>query len=183
MISLFKKTALTVALIGVTSLASAFEVDNLPSKNAAQSSCTKTLTGTYLITILNLDKSFASRSLVTLIEDGNMIVGDSSQGGKVGKYDAFTTSQGTWVCNGKQLITARLINFSTTNQGGTSIARTDYVATFNPKTKTLSGSISLSYFGLLDNPLKSVGRPGGSFTFTGQRLTAQRGNPLPVRRQ
>jgi hypothetical protein len=179
MISLFKKTALTVALIGVTSLASAFEVDNLPSKNAAQSSCTKTLTGTYLITILDPIKSFASRSLVTLIEDGNIIVGDSSQGGKVGKYDAFTTAQGNWACNGKQSITARLLNFS----GGKSIARTDYVATFNPKTKALGGSIILGFFDLEDNPLDGVGDSGERFTFTGQRLIAQRGIPKSIRHQ
>ncbi len=179
MISLFKKTALTVALIGVTSLASASDFD----RNAAQSSCPKALSGTYLTTILNPDSTVASRSLVTLIEDGNIIVGDSNQGGIVGQYDAFTTSQGSWVCKGKQSITARLLNFSTTNQGGTSIARTDYVATFNPKTKALGGSITLSYFGLTDNPLNGVGTTGGSFTFSGQRLTAQRANPLSVKRQ
>lgn len=183
MISMLKKTTLTVVLIAATSLASAFEVDNLPSKNTAQSSCAKTLSGTYLTTILNPNSTVTSRSLVTLIEDGNIIAGDSNQGGIVGQYDAFTTSQGTWVCKGKQSITARLLNFSTTNEGGTSIARTDYVATFNPKTKALGGSISLSYFGLLNNPLNGFGRTGGSFTFTGQRLTAQRENPLPVRRQ
>ena len=91
MISMLKKTTLTFALIAATSLASAFEVANLPSKNTAQSTCAKALSGTYLITILNLDKSFASRSLVTLIEDGNIIVGDSSQGGMLNHYDAFTT--------------------------------------------------------------------------------------------
>jgi len=179
MISLFKKTALTVALIGVTSLASASDFD----RNAAQSSCPKALSGTYLTTILNPDSTVASRSLVTLIEDGNIIVGDSNQGGILDQYDAFTTSQGTWACKGKQSITARLLNFSTTNKGGTSIARTDYVATFNPTTKALGGSITLSYFGLTGNPLNGAGRPGGSFTFTSQRLTAQRVNPLSVKRQ
>jgi hypothetical protein len=156
-------------------LASASEFD----RNAAQSSCTKTLTGTYLITILNLDKSFASRSLVTLIEDGNIIVGDSSQGGIEGTYDPFTTSQGTWVCKGKQSITARLLNFS----GGKSIARTDYVATFNPKTKALGGSIILGFFKLQDNPLDGDGDSGERFTFTGQRLIAQRGIPKSIRHQ
>ena len=178
MSSLFKKTALTVALIGVTSLASALEFD----RNAAHSSCPKALSGTYLTTILNPDSTVASRSLVTLIEDGNIIVGDSNQGGILEQYDAFTTSQGTWACKGKQSITARLLNFSTTNQGGTSIARTDYVATFNPKTKALGGSITLSYFGLTDNPLNSVDDSGERFTFTGQRLIAQRSKPLSIKR-
>ena len=124
-------------------------------------------------------KSFTSRSLVTLIQDGNIIVGDSSQGGKVGKYDAFTTAQGNWACNGKQSITARLLNFS----GGKSIAQTDYVATFNPKTKALSGSIILGFFVLQDNPLDGAGDSVGRFTFTGQRLTAQRAIPKSIRHQ
>jgi len=142
------------------------------SAEAEQSRCRGIVPGTYLTTILNADRTFASRGLITLTRDGNFIVSDSSQGGLAGVFNSFTTGQGSWVCTGERSITARVLDFSISNQGGTGIARIDYIARFNPNTNTIQGSITLSFFGLQDNPLSGNGISGGTTTFTGQRVTA-----------
>ncbi|MUG91678.1 hypothetical protein F7734_03935 [Scytonema sp. UIC 10036] len=135
--------------------------------------CSNFVTGTYLTTIKNANGNFASRALITLTKEGNLIVGDSNQGGILGQFNGFTTSQGTWVCNGTRGITARVFNFSISNSGGTGIARNDYSATFNPRTQTVEGTIKLSFFGLEDNPLQGNGQNGGSFSFTGEFVTTR----------
>jgi hypothetical protein len=56
---------------------------------------------TYFLTVLNSDGSFASRQVFTLTEDGNVVVGDSAQGGVTGAFNPFTTAQGTWECGSR----------------------------------------------------------------------------------
>lgn len=141
--------------------------------NSAQALCSKAVTGTYLTTITNADGSFASRGLLTLTQEGNFVVGDSSEGGLSGVFNPFTTGQGTWVCTGRKQIAARALDFSLSNQGGQGIARIDYSATFDPKTKTVQGTINLYFFGLKDNPLVGNGISGGTTTFSGQLVTPQ----------
>jgi hypothetical protein len=141
--------------------------------NSEQKVCRRFVTGTYLTTIKDANGNFASRALITLTKDGNLIVTDSNQGGILGQFDPFTTSQGTWVCNGTRAIKGRALNFSISNQGGRGIARNDYSATFDHRTQTVEGTIDLRLFGLQANPLQGNGQNAGSFSFTGQLVTAR----------
>lgn len=141
--------------------------------NSERAVCSKVVTGTYLTTIKDSNGKFASRGLITLTKEGNFIAGDSNQGGLSGVFNPFTTLQGTWVCTGNKEITARAIDFSLSNQGGTGIARVDYHATFNPTTQTVQGTISLHLFDLKSNPLSGNGQDGGTTFFTGQLITAK----------
>ncbi|MDZ8184208.1 MAG: hypothetical protein RMX96_05005 [Nostoc sp. ChiSLP02] len=167
--------------IGVLSTASISDICNL-QKATAQSviinnyqepACGKSFTGTYLTTIKDTKGKFSSRGLITLTKEGNFIVSDSNQGGISGKFNPFTTAQGTWVCTGKNSIAARAIDFSFSNRGGTGIARIDYTATFDPKTQTVQGKISLRLFELQANPLSGNGQDGGTSFFTGKFVTAK----------
>ena len=169
---------LTVGMLSTMSISDIWNIEQVKAEaitntNSAQAICNKFVTGTYLTTIKNADGTFASRGLITLTKDGNFIVGDSSQGGISGVFNPFTTGQGTWACTKKKEITARSLDFSLSNQGGTGIARTDYRATFDPKTQTVQGTISLHLFDLQGDPLNSDGQDGGTTSFTGQFVSAQ----------
>lgn len=176
-----RKTLLGLT-IGVLSTASILDIwniqkvkaDSLIDTNSELTVCSKFVAGTYLTTIKDASGKFASRALITLTEEGNLISSDSNQGGVTGQFDPFTTSQGTWACNGKKAITGRALNFSLSNKGGSGIARNDYRATFNPITQTVEGTIELRLFNNLQgNPLQGNGQNGGSFFFTGQQVTAR----------
>ncbi|MBD2446659.1 hypothetical protein H6G76_05660 [Nostoc sp. FACHB-152] len=162
----------TVSILNIcnTQKVKAESVINL---NSEQTVCSRFVTGTYLTTIKDTKGKFASRALITLTKEGNLIVTDSNQGGISGQFDPFTTSQGTWACNGTKAITGRALNFSISNQGGSGIARNDYQATFNQRTQTVEGTIELRLFGLQANPLQGNGQNAGSFSFTGQLVTAR----------
>jgi hypothetical protein len=149
------------------------EAESVFGQNRQQGVCRRVVTGTYLTTITDANGNFASRALITLTEEGNLIVTDSNQGGISSQFNPFTTSQGTWACNGRTEITATALNFSLSNQGGSGIARNEYSATFNPRTQTVEGTIELSLFDLQGNPLKGNGQNGGSFSFTGQFVPAK----------
>jgi len=130
--------------------------------------------GSFLTTILNPDKSIASRGLITLSRDGNFFLGDSNQGGVEGIFNAFTTSQGVWRCSGRYTLSATAINFSlpgtATNQGG--IARVDYKATFKSK-NIITGTVQLRFFNLDSDPLNTDIPPASTLIFTGQRIIAR----------
>ncbi len=169
---------LTIGVLSTVSILNIWNIHEVKAEseintNKEQAGCSNFVTGTYLATIKDANGNFASRALITLTKEGNLIVDDSNQGGISGQFDAFTTSQGIWVCNGRRAITARALNFSISSSGSTGIARNDYSATFNPKTQTVEGTIDLSFFGLRDNPLQGNGQNGGSFSFTGQFVTAR----------
>ena len=150
-------TVVSLCTMGILAISDTQTVKAESNPSAALAPCSSVVAGTYLTTILNADRTLASRGLITLTRDGNIIVGDSNQGGISGVFNAFTTSQGSWVCTGKRSITARSLNFSIANKGGTGIARSNYVATVNPNTKTVRGTITLNLFGLQDNPLVGNG--------------------------
>jgi hypothetical protein len=175
------RNTLVRVTIGVLSVVSIFDICNIHEvkaesvldSNSQQAVCSKFVTGTYLTTITDTQGKFLSRGLITLTQEGNFIVGDSSQGGISGVFNPFTTAQGTWACIGKREITARALDFSLSNTGGTGIARVDYRATFDPRTQRVQGTISLRLFGLKDNPLVGNGQDGGTTFFTGQIVTAK----------
>ncbi|QHG20712.1 hypothetical protein [Nostoc sp. ATCC 53789] len=170
---------LTIGLLSTVSILDIWNIqkvkaDSVSDTNSKQAVCSKFVAGTYLTTIKDVNGKFASRALITLTEEGNLITSDSNQGGISGQFDPFTTSQGTWACDGKKAITGRALNFSLSNKGGSGIARNDYRATFNPITQTVEGTIELRLFNNLQgNPLQNNGQNGGSFFFTGQLVTAR----------
>jgi hypothetical protein len=169
---------LTIGVLSVISVSDILSIHKAQAESAVdtyseQAVCSKSVTGTYLTTVKDASGKFASRGLITLTQEGNFIVGDSNQGGISGLFAPFTSAQGTWVCTGKKEITARAVDFSLSNQGGTGIARVDYRATFDPKTQTVQGTISLHLFDLQGNPLEGDGQDGGTSTFTGQLVTAK----------
>ncbi|WP_414516224.1 hypothetical protein [Nostoc sp. PCC 9305] len=169
---------LTIGVLSTVSILDIWNIqkvkaDSVIDTNSDLSVCRKFVAGTYLTTIKDASGKFASRALIVLTEEGNLITSDSNQGGVTGQFDPFTTSQGTWACNGKKAITGRALNFSLSNKGGSGIARNDYRATFNPRTQTVEGTIELRLFALQGNPLQGNGQNGGSFFFTGQLVTAR----------
>ncbi|MBW4632760.1 MAG: hypothetical protein KME30_12965 [Iphinoe sp. HA4291-MV1] len=138
-----------------------------------RTSCRK-FAGTYLITVTT-NGNFASRSIVTLTQDGNIFVVDSSQGGVSGQFNPFGDAQGAWKCTSNEEITATTLNFGYPGTEGSTgnLARQDFRLTFEPQAKTVQGTIKLRSFDLQANPLEADGSDGGTFTFTGQRVTAE----------
>ena len=136
------------------------------------------LPGTYLVTVSNSDGSFASRQVVTLTEDGNVIISDSGQGGETGVFNPFTTGQGTWECQSHYPpIQADAITLDFSLPGSVSgpqqIGRADYQITFSLASKTISGTLDLRFFPLTGNPLVSpLPAPASTYTFTGVRVTS-----------
>jgi hypothetical protein len=168
---------LTIGVLSVISISDIWNIhlvnaESVTNTKSEQAGCSNFVTGTYLTTITS-NGNFASRGLITLTQEGNFIVGDSNQGGISGLFNPFTTEQGTWACTGGKEITARAIDFSLSNNGGTGIARVDYHATFDRATQTVQGTISLHLFDLQSNPLVGNGTDGGTTSFTGQLVTAR----------
>ncbi len=140
-----------------------------------QAGCRKLVTGTYLTTISTSNGAFASRSLITLTSDGNILVADSNQGGVAGAFGPFGEAQGAWKCTRNGEITATTLNFSYSGTEGStgSLARQNYRVTLNQNTQTVQGTIKLRFLDLNANPQAADGSDGGTYTFTGQRVTAE----------
>ncbi|MFN6497715.1 MAG: hypothetical protein RMX65_011995 [Nostoc sp. DedQUE01] len=143
----------------------------VPETLANTAPCRFNVTGAYLTTIFNPDKSVSSRGVITLTADGNFFVTDSNQGGVTNVFNPFTSGQGAWKCNGKTKVSARSITFAFPGSAGAgSIGRADYQATFNPQTQTVQGTITLRLFNLNANPLLNNVSPLGTFNFSGQQI-------------
>jgi hypothetical protein len=124
------------------------------------------LGATYLTTITNASTgAFSSRSLITLHTDHSFAAVDSGQGGPGVQ---FSSQQGNWAQSPGATITARTLDFSFPPNAG--IARVDYDIT-TVSADTLSGTITLTFFPLGGDPLGGGGTPGGTFNFTGTRVT------------
>ena len=119
---------------------------------------------TYLTTITNANTgAFSSRSVITLHADHSLAVIDSGQGGP---GIQFSGQQGAWEHTPGGGAAARTIDFSFPSAG---IARVDYnFTTIN--NDQVSGTITLTVFGLTDNPLDGGGTVVGTFNFTGTRV-------------
>src|SRR5262249_9850266 len=130
------------------------------SPQAAVAECSSKAAGTYLMTFTQ-GGPVTGRDTFRLGADGTVSAADSLQG-KVG----FTEAQGTGDCEGKALV-ATALDFST---DGTTVTRSDYVASFDKQQQTLTGTKALVAFPIGGNPFTDQGTPGGSFTFTGVRI-------------
>ncbi|MEH2253700.1 hypothetical protein [Nostoc sp.] len=130
--------------------------------------CRKLVTGTYLTTNSGNFGSF--RGITTFTQDGNFVSTASVQS-HVPPFQPFGNIQGSWKCTSDREITATGLDFNypTATLPG-KITRTDYRATFNPKTGIVQGTVTLRLFSLNANPLKDYVPLEGTFTFTGQRI-------------
>lgn len=179
---------LTIGMLSAISISDIWNIDKVKAAsvndtNSQQAVCTKFATGTYLTTIFDSTGKFASRSLITLIADGNILVTDSNQGGVYqgkNQFNPFTTSHGSWKCNKNGDISATILNFNLSGSlplasNPLSIGGQSYSMRFNQSTQTLQGSIQLRFFDLNATVQEATGSKGVSltFTFTGQRLTTK----------
>jgi hypothetical protein len=119
---------------------------------------------TYLTTITSASTgAFSSRSVITLHADHSLTVIDSAQGGPAVQ---FSSQQGVWAHKPGATVVARTLDFSFPSAG---IGRVDYNFTTVNKDQ-VSGHITLTLFGLTDDPLDGGGTVAGTFNFTGTRV-------------
>jgi hypothetical protein len=119
---------------------------------------------TYLITITNAG-AFATRGVLTLHGDHTLSAIDSGQGGP----DFFFSSQlGVWAPNGPNSAVGKALDFDFPNAD---VARLDYTFQFSADNATVRGTITLTIFGIHDDPLDGGGTMTGQFTFDGTRVT------------
>lgn len=120
----------------------------------------------YLTTITDANTgAFSSRSVVTLHADHSMTAIDSGQGGPGVQ---FSSQMGAWHTSPNAGVVGRTLDFSFPQAG---IARVDYNFTTVNK-DGVSGTITLTVFGLLDDPQGSGGTVVGTFNFTGVSVVA-----------
>jgi len=127
-----------------------------------QNSPTNGLPGiAFLTTITDANTgAFSSRSVVTLHADHSMSAIDSGQGGPGVQ---FSSQLGGWHTSPNAGVIGRTLDFSFPQAG---IARVDY--NFTSLTKDgVTGTITLTVFGLHDDPQGSGGTVVGHFNFTG----------------
>ena len=124
--------------------------------------------GTFLVTITDATTgAFASRSVITLHSDGSVTVIDSGQeGGPV----PFSSQSGSWTHAPGGVVKARTLDFSFPFATG-GIARVDYTFDADVPGDQVQGSIVLTFFPPNGNPLGGGGTPGGTFNFSGTRVT------------
>ncbi|MGI9371479.1 MAG: hypothetical protein ACR2OJ_03210 [Hyphomicrobiales bacterium] len=160
-----------VPFVAITALASA---DETPGE-----AC-KSIVGSYVSSVTDIEGVFQSRGLLTFSGDGTFTINDSQQGGIDGVYEPFSSSQGAWTCktgDDKAIpVQAVGLNFTlpkTSTRSG--MGRVDYKASFDPSAKTMAGTIDLRFTGTDDlesaNPLEIEGDPFEQFQFTAQKIT------------
>jgi hypothetical protein len=123
--------------------------------------------GTFLVTITDASSgAFVSRSVITLHSDHSVAVIDSGQDGPV----PFSSQLGVWDQAASGAVEARTIDFSFpfATQGS---ARVDYKFNGGISGNQVHGSIVLTFFPANGNPLDGGGTPGGTFNFSGTRVT------------
>ena len=178
---------LTVSVLSAISIAQVLniykaEAEVVTAPNSEQAVCRKFFAGTYLTTISDSTGQFASRAIITLTIDGNIVVTDSNQGGVYqgeNQFNPFTTSQGSWKCNNGKVI-ATTLDFNLSGplplaSNPLAIAGQRYRISFNQSTQTLQGTIELRFFDLNATVQEATGSAGVplTFTFTGQRVPAK----------
>lgn len=120
---------------------------------------------TYLTTITDANTgAFASRSVITLHADHSLTSIDSGQGGPGAQ---FSSQMGVWAATPGAGVVARTLDFSFPQAG---IARVDYNFT-SINNAQVSGTITLTLFGLHDDPQGSGGTVAGHFNFTGTSIS------------
>ena len=121
---------------------------------------------TFITTNTDSTGAFVSRSALTFTTDHTLSVVDSGQGGPTFFY---SSEQGTWGTNNKGALVGRTVDFDFSPTAD--VAATDYTFKFGAN-GTISGTIKFYTFPLMTgNPNDGGGTLGGSFTFTGYKIT------------
>jgi hypothetical protein len=122
--------------------------------------------GSYLTIIKDAGGNPMSRSVITLNADQTMLSVDSAQQGPV---NYFGDQLGAWKPAGHHAIAGRMINFRYL-PGAPGIARSDYVISFGPDRRQMTGTVTLRIFPPDGNPLVDEGVLVGTFAFTGELI-------------
>ena len=165
-----------VSVIAITAAAGVGAGLSTGAAGSAQA-CRTPAAGTYLTSIFDAQGNLASRSILTLAEDGTLSSIDSNQGGIPGAFNPFTQNAGEWSCTGPASLTASAISFSLPGPEGEQkqLARNDLSATVDRRTKELEGTIELTFFPFTANPFQDAGT--ATFGF-GSRRYRWRFGPL-----
>ena len=129
-----------------------------------------------------LSASNASRSIMTFVPGGALLVTDSRQGGQTGVYDPFSAGQGNWSCtdaaDGSTGFSGLSLTFTTPpGSAGSKFGRVDYDGAIDPANGSISGKLSLRISEARDlegaDPLANPGEILETFDFTGERIEAR----------
>ena len=172
---------LTAHLLAVVAVM-AMPMQTLAEKPA--SDACRTLAGTFVTSVSDIEGVFSSRGLATFTGDGVFLMTDSGQAGVPGIYEPFSTAQGAWQCLGAEgdKITAAAtgLNFVLPGEGRTtSFGRTDYRLSLDTKTGVLNGVVGLSFTSEGDlesaDPVSTTGPVLEKFEIEGKRLVPKTG--------
>lgn len=179
---------LTIGVLSAISISDIWNIQKVKAEsvndtNSEQAVCRKFVSGTYIQTISDSTGKFASRALLTLTTDGNILVTDSNQGGVYqgkNQFNPFSNAQGSWKCNNNGDITATTLEFNLSGplplaSNPLGIAGQNYRIKFNQNTQTLQGTIQVRFFDLNATVEEATGSKGVplTFTFIGQRITTK----------
>jgi hypothetical protein len=180
------RSVATFMISGLLALTTPFFVNphKADANDYSENQCRKSVVGTYLSTVTqtntNSGQPTSYREIITFTAEGNLIANDSTAGGVPGSSNPadqpFGPIQGTWKCVGNNKIVAKVLNFGFLSGSLPSyIAVTEYQLSFNPRTRTVNGSVTYDLFDLNSNPLdpNTQPLPGGPFEFnySGGQLT------------
>ena len=126
----------------------------------------------YLTTIRDSTENFVSRGVITLHPDRTISVTDSGQGGP--SY-YFSSQLGSWKPDGNGRIVARTIDFDFPPSPNV-VARIDFTINFGEDPTHVTGTISVTYFPIEEDPLGS----GGTVVVNNDTLVGELITPAPV---
>ena len=113
-----------------------------------------------------------SRGVITLHRDRTISVTDSGQGGPT--Y-LFSSQLGSWKPDGNGRIVARTIDFDFPPSPDV-VARVDFTLNFGEDPTHVTGTISVTYFPIEEDPLGS----GGTVVVNNDTLVGELITPAPV---
>lgn len=140
----------------------------LTTDTAEELICRSRFSGTYLTTVENSQEEFASRSIVTMHDDGNLSVSDSAESSA-----NFGHQQGSYRCTGIEGATAITLDFGFS--APQNIARSDWVIGMTAE-GNIAGQITLNLYLPLEtcNPMADPDAcdivPIDTFTFSSVRV-------------
>jgi hypothetical protein len=158
---------LRVVAVLAAGLLAYFGWSALHPQNAAASSDPS---GTFVITINDATTGeFVSHTVIALHADHTAAAVDSGQEGQFPV--PFSSQLGAWALSPGGVINVRTVDWSFpfATQGS---ARVDYKFNAGVPGNQVAGSIVLTIFPPNGDPLDGGGTPGGTFNFTGNRVTA-----------
>jgi hypothetical protein len=116
---------------------------------------------TYIISNKDSTGVFVSRGALTLHADHTLSVTDSIQGGPL---TYFSSQLGSWKGGDNGVVTGVTVDFD--YAPNSDVARLDYTIHVESN-RSVSGTVTLTFFPIDGDPFAGGGKPGGTTTFTG----------------